>query len=346
MEKRPGLQEIAARAGVSAMTVSRALSGKGRIADATRQRITAIAAELGYRPNLLARELKQGSSCCVGMLWSMSHPYNGVELLRDLSRKLLEAGFGSLVVDSMSDAVLVRRALEDFLARRVEILLLDDRMCLEKREQFSPLLRRFKAVILVKQHPFADAPFDQIVMDPLPALEDAVRFFKEQGRKQAAVLAPRARHAELWRQLSRKYALPIDLIELKRDWKKNIRGESAFLEQHYPGILPFDVIFSMVDETALLLIDYLRTRGIDVPRDVAVCGFNNSLLTQLSNPALASLETASAQLGPAIEELLFDRIRGPERPPRRVILPLRFFPRASAGGLPGKTNPSHKETSS
>ena len=344
MEKGPGLQEIAARAGVSAMTVSRALSGKGRIADTTRQRITAIAAGLGYRPNLLARELKQGSSCCVGMLWSMAHPYNGVELLRDLSRKLLEAGFGSLVVDSMSDAVLVRRALEDFLARRVEILLLDDRMCLEKREQFSPLLRRFKAVILVKQHPFADAPFDQIVMDPLPALEDAVRFFKEQGRKHAAVLAPRGRHVELWKQLSRKYALPIDLLGLKNDWRKNIRGEIDFLEKHYPRVLSFDVIFSMVDETALMLVNYLRARGLDVPRDVAVCGFNNSLLTQLSIPPLASLETASAQLGPAIEELIFDRIRGPELPPRRITLPLRFFLRASAGGSPDKTNPSHKET--
>ena len=344
MEKRPGLQEIAAQAGVSAMTVSRALSGKGRIADTTRQRITAIAAELGYRPNLLARELKQGSSCCVGMLWSMAHPYNGVELLRTLSQKLLEAGFGSLVVDSMSDAVLVRRALEDFLARRVEILLLDDRMCLESREQFSPLLRRFKAVVLVKQHPFADAPFDQIVMDPVPALEDAVRFFKEQGRKHAAVLAPRLRHIELWRQLSRKYALPIDLLGLKNDWRKNIRGEIDFLEKHYPRVLPFDVIFSMVDETALLLIGYLRTKGLDVPRDAAVCGFNNSLLTQLSTPALASLETTSARLGPAIEELIFDRIRDPGRPPRRITLPLRFFPRASAGALSDKTNPSHKET--
>ena len=344
MEKGPGLQEIAARAGVSAMTVSRALSGKGRIADATRQRITAIAAGLGYRPNLLARELKQGSSCCVGMLWSMSHPYNGVELLRDLSRKLLEAGFASLVVDSMSDAVLVRRALEDFLARRVEILLLDDRMCLESRGQFSSLLCKFKSVILVKQHPFADAPFDQIVMDPVPALEGAVRFFKEQGRKHAAVLTPRARHIELWKQLSRKYALPIDLLGLKNDWRKNIRGEIDFLEKHYPRVLPFDVIFSMVDETALLLIDYLRGRGLDVPRDVAVCGFNNSLLTQLSTPALASLETTSAQLGPAIEELIFDRIRDPGRPPRRITLPLRFCPRASAGGLPDRTNPSHKET--
>ena len=344
MEKGPGLQEIAAQAGGSAMTVSRALSGKGRIADTTRQRITAIAAGLGYRPNLLARELKQGSSCCVGMLWSMSHPYNGVELLRDLSRKLLEAGFGSLVVDSMSDAVLVRRALEDFLARRVEILLLDDRMCLESREQFSPLLRRFKSVILVKQHPFADAPFDQIVMDPVPALEDAVRFFKEQGRKHAAVLAPRGRHVELWKQLSQKYALPVEFLEPERDWRHDITGEIDFLEQHYPGILPFDVIFSMVDETALLLIDYLRTKGIDVPRDVAVCGFNNSLLTQLSTPALASLETTSAQLGPAIEELIFDRIRDPGRPPRRITLPLHFFPRASAGALPDRTNPSHKET--
>ena len=345
MEKGPGLQEIAARAGVSAMTVSRALSGKGRIADTTRQRITAIAAELGYRPNLLARELKQGSSCCVGMLWSMSHPYNGVELLRTLSRKLLEAGFGSLVVDSMSDAVLVRRALEDFLARRVEILLLDDRMSLEKREPFVPLLRKFKSVILVKQHPFADVPFDQIVMDPVPALEDAVRFFKEQGRKHAAVLAPRSRHVELWKQLSQKYALPVEFLEPERDWRHDTTGEVAFLEKYYPRVLPFDVIFSMVDETALLLVDYLRSRGLDVPRDVAVCGFNNSVLTRLSNPALASLETTSARLGPAIEELLFDRIRDPERPPRRMTLPLRFFPRASAGAL-SDNNPSQKETAS
>ncbi len=100
----------------------------------------------------------------------------------------------------------------------------------------------------------------------------------------------------------------------------------------------------MVAETALLLVDSLRSRGLDIPSDVAVCGFNNSLLTRLSTPALASLETTSAQLGPAIEELLFDRIRCPERPPRRMTLPLRFFPRASAGGSPDKTNPSHKET--
>ena len=343
MEKGPGLQEIAAQAGVSAMTVSRALSGKGRIADGTRQRIAVIAAELGYRPNLLARELKQGSSCCVGMLWSMSHPYNGVELLRTLSQKLLEAGYGSLVVDSMSDAVLVRRALEDFLARRVEILLLDDRMCLEAREQFFPLLRKFESVILVKQHPFADAPFDQIVMDPRPALEEAVRFFKEQGRKHAAVLSPRLRHTELWKQLSRQYALPIEFLEPGRDWKKDLRGEIAFLEKRYPGVPPFDVFFSMVDETALLLINHLRAKGLDVPRDAAVCGFNDSVPAQLSDPPLASLETTSARLGSAIEELIFDCIRTPGRPPRRITLPLRFIPRASAGVLPDKTNHSHKE---
>ena len=140
-ERRPGLREVAARAGISISTASRALSGHPDIGEETRARVVEAVRELGYEPNLLARGLRQGATHTIGFLVRDLASVDVSEIVQGAEVALREQGYSVLLTNSEDRAELDAEHVRLLAARRVDgmLLLLADENARATRASLSRL---------------------------------------------------------------------------------------------------------------------------------------------------------------------------------------------------------------
>lgn len=331
MKKNSNIYEVAKLAGVSPMTVTRTFNGKAPVAARTKERVLEAAGKLDFRPNLLARDLKRGSTRSVGVLWSLCHPYSGAAQVRSISERLLRHGYSCHLADSLSNSELVVRCLEDFVGRRMDAVVLDDNRDITRDARIVTLLRRFDTVLLARRRSESPLEFDQVVCNQLPALRELFRCLKANGRKRLGIFNPRAEQMEMLRLLAAETELPIEFLPTPENRENNRTCEAKYIAERFPGTIPFDAFLSYVDETAAALMGHLLDRGLRVPEDIALCGYNNSSMAPFFRPPLASIDRGDSQVGPLLADLLLDRLTDPGRPRQIRRIDYQFIPRRSVG---------------
>lgn len=326
-------KEVARRAGVSVMTVSRTFSKRESVAPQTRQKVLAAARELGFTPNQLARDLRNGSSHTIGALMSLVHPFHDLHYMRHLSWKLLGCGYSCQLVDSMSDPELMIRALEDFLSRRVSMLILNARPNLLQEKNILDLLKSFPSLVLITRpgiEEIRELDFaDKIIWNPSPALGEMISHLQRTGRN-CGITTGRGSDGFLHQEAEKRN---FKLLEAAvPDWRDDPCCEIRFIDENFPGKLPFDVIFSKVDETAHIMINYLRDRGLRVPEDVAVIGYNNTAIEGTSPIPIASIDWNLEVMTRCLEKMVMNRLEHPDAPPVTQTVNYRFILRRSCEG--------------
>ena len=326
------LKDVARLAGVSLMTVSRTFNNRDSVAPPTRQKVLAAARELGFIPNQLGRDLRQGVTRNVGALLSLCHPYLDLQYMRNLSWKLLSAGYSCQLVDSMSDPELIIRTLEEFYSRRFALIIFRASPGLLASEKIVELLKRFPAVVLICRAGIEerkDLEFcDRIIWESGTAFEEAVTYLRKKGRSKALVFSSNTR--SLLMDIAREKGLECQSFD-SGDWTSGPHSEIRIIDENFPGEFPFDTVFSKVDETAVIMIDHLRKRGLRVPEDVAVIGYNNTLVEGISPIPLASVDWNIGQMEKTLEHVVMERLKNPDSPKMIENVSYRFVRRTSCG---------------
>jgi DNA-binding LacI/PurR family transcriptional regulator len=104
------------------------------------------------------------------------------------------------------------------------------------------------------------------------------------------------------------------------------------LDERFSERFPFDAVLCASDEGAAAMIKWLRRRGLNVPGDVAVRGFNGAEWGESMSPPLASVDRRDEAVGTEIDRMVFARLKNPDLPPQRRTIPMRMIWRESAGG--------------
>lgn len=338
----PTLQQIAQEAGVSANTVSRVLTGKNKecwpSAIRRAEHIRAIAREMGYTPNHLARSLRRRKSYTIGLLWSMGGPHPSELMARRMALRAQRHGYASQIADHMRDPKLTAQLLRDLLGRGVDGVAVEAGDSTLESPEIRRLLGQFNAAVLVASaDPDPAWEGDVLVHDRSAPLRSVVEHFVAGGRRRPAVFASRTSagtKGALFEQHFCKLcpsqkAGSIDLVTART-------GATAhdfwhMLEQQFPGPLPYDAVWCGTDQGAMAAIAWLRTRGLDVPGDVAVVGFNNSAEAAYIQPPVASIEMQRERVADRVSEMLFARLDDPNLPPQRDVIHGQFIWRPSAG---------------
>jgi DNA-binding LacI/PurR family transcriptional regulator len=310
--RRPTIDDVAARAGVSSAAVSFAMNGRPGVGEATRQRILAAAEELGWRPSAHARALTEARARAIGLL--LARPVEQLEFDPFFVRFL--AGVERTL--ARSDHALVLRVIDssepldlDAYARlagsgRVDGFLLCD------VELDDPRFERLGAAglpVVVAGHPVSPTPFPWVETEHASGIEAAVEHLISLGHRRIAFCGSSERLEHVQARL--------------RAWRDTL--EAAGLE---PGPVAFGDPRLLLDENVTAIVhasDMLaaaglaaaRERGIAVPGELSITGFDDSPLAALASPPLTSVRIDYAQFGEAAAAALLTAIAREPVPPFR-----------------------------
>ncbi len=338
--KTVSIHKIAEIADVSAMTVTRALNGSGSVSAKTKAKVSKVAAELGYRTNVLAQGLRSGRTNSIGLLWGLSGPHDSLGLVCNISLTAMQKGYTCNIANSLSDLEITRKCLNDFCSRSIDGIIIELENDLINNPEIRSLLREISNVVMVVRQSF-DSEFDTIILDRTKAMRDLATHFMQTGRKRIVFLASPslARECAFIEQL-KSYGLACSedsVIHIPKypDPKKKLESLGDLfvdaIRQKFKKKMPFDAIICSCDEGAVAVINYLREIGYKVPQDIAVSGYNNNIMSPHFTPPLASVDRLNGELAESVTEMLFNRLANPDLPPQRKLLEMKFIPRESAG---------------
>jgi DNA-binding LacI/PurR family transcriptional regulator len=339
------LHDVARHAKVSVSAVSAAVRGSDgrqgtRLSPKTRQRILEVAQELGYRPNVMARGLAGGRTNMVGLLWSLGGLHNSVMISR-LGMMLQDKHYAWTIADHRHEQRLAHAALVDFARRGVDAVVVNDAFPAMLREpRVRQLLESIGSVVMVSADELNVAG-DLLVVDRLTAVRQIVDHFVASGRRRPAMLAPLEGNRSKWECFDsrlREHGLePIEAaaIDMGRHSSMDYRPLThQTLDGYFGKRIPFDALWCTTDQTATAAISWLNARGLRVPDDVAVVGFNNDPLAPYVAPPLASVDRCADATFDWIEKRLFQCLAKPNSAPVHQRLGMEFIWRESAGGPP------------
>jgi LacI family transcriptional regulator len=331
--QRPTIFDVAVRSGVSKSTVSNVIRGAPNVAGETRDRVLAAVAELGYRPNAVARHLVQQRTSTIGVVvGDLTNPIYS-ELVKLLERHALAHGYTTMVSNTDGHEEREAARIEALLERRVAgIAMLQfsgDRSVIDE------LLADGVAVVVIS---CSDERADCVNVDETQGLAIAVRHLAELGhRRLAYVTSPlvegytdAARHASFVREcrsLGCEETATIVLdVEAVLANEPDAAGELARL---LDGGGPTGFAAAN-DIAAIALIEAVERLGARVPDDVSVVGFDGIELGGLSRIGLTTVAQPRERMAEIGMRLLMERIeRGPGAQPRHVLLEPELVVRAT-----------------
>lgn len=327
----PTIYDVAAAAGVATSTVSRSFSTPKRVNEQTRQRVLAVAAELGYRPNPHARALLSGRHHTIAMVVSdITNPHY-FELIRGAEMRARAAEY-TLVLVNAEESPRVEYDQIQRLAPSVDgFLMAASRLPDENLEQIAGQ----RPVVLMNRQ-LTGLP--SVVLDPAMGSRHIVGHLASLGHRELIYLSgPR----NSWMAATRWAALSAAAGELGL----RCRRVGPFTPKVSQGGVAGDAamhdgataIVAHNDLLAIGVMQRLAERSVRVPEDVSVVGFDDIFAAGLCSPSLTTLGGAHADVGRTAVEILLDLV-GPVRPgdqTPQVVLPSELVLRGSTGPVAG-----------
>ena len=330
------LRSVAARAGVSVRTVSNVVNDFPHVAPATRAAVQAALDELGYRPNLAARQLRRGRTGAIALVVPEVHsPY--FSQLASVVVDLAQArGWTVLIDQTEGDVDRERRLTSGRSAYVVDGMILSpwslDSTDLEQRELHIPL-------VLLGERSGGPA-IDHVGIDNVAAAAAATAHLISLGRERIAAIGSQPHLTnETGRQRLRGYRQALRAAGQPPDRKLEVTvralhradGLAAMNTLLRRKVVP-DAVFCFTDELALGALRALADRGLRVPEDVALVGFDDIEDGRFSVPTLTTIAPDKQAIAVACLDLLSERMSLPERPGREIVVGHQLLVRQSTAG--------------
>jgi LacI family transcriptional regulator len=327
-ETRPvTIADVAALAGVSIGTVSKALNGRGQLRPQTRDRVLAASEQLGFRPSPLARGLLTGRSYAVGLITTDSFGRFTIPVMLGAEDALGQGQMSVLLCDGRGDPIREQHYVRTLLSRRVDGIIVTGR-----RIDPRPPIASSLPVPVVYVMTQSDNPDEvSFIPDDSQGGHLAVRHLVTSGRRSIAhvtgpqrFLAARLRAAAAQKVLS-DAGLPLAAGQvLYGEWGEEWGRQAAHTVLHNePGA---DAIFCGSDQIARGVADALREAGCRVPDDIALVGYDNwELFAATNRPPLTTVDMCLRDLGQLAARTLLagidgQRARGVHRLPCRLMI--------------------------
>jgi len=326
------MSDVAREAGVSVMTVSHILNGRPRASEATRQRVLDVVAELGYEINLTARGLRSGRTNTVALIVPSFHDYFGE--IADRLAVLLEASGLHLVLErTAGTAEHERDALSLARLKMYDGVLLSAHGI--SREELETVSAAVPLVLLGERRMPDD--IDHVRLDNVEGARLATEHLIARGARRIALLGGAfetepgmaSSRREGWEIAHGEAGLTHDprLITPVEDYSMDCARTAmrALLDsgQHVDGV------FAITDVVAQGALSALGERGLRVPDDVQVVGFDDLEIDEFMTPGLTSVNPNHELLASTAVRLLTERIAGRSRAAVHEVIPVRLVERGS-----------------
>ena len=308
------IRDVARAANVSIGTVSKALNNSGTLKAETRAKVAAVAKELGFRPNDLAQSLHRGQSFAVGLITTDAFGRFSIPIMEGLEECLADQRMSVFMCNAADDPERERRHIDSLLGKRVDGIVVTGR----RADRRQPLQLSNPNIPVLYVYAQSDEPnsFCLVPDDEGGALL-ATEHLVALGRKRIAhVTGPERFEAVRLRKNGYRKALKRGGLPAREDfylsgtwseeWGRDAVERLFTSRKDVP-----DAIFCGNDQIARGVADSLRERGIKVPEEVSIVGFDNwSILAEATRPPLTSIDMNLKELGHEAGRRLIDLIAG------------------------------------
>lgn len=342
MPHRPvSIQDIAAVAGVSHSTVSRALNNSPLISPTVRERIQQLAEEMGYTPNAVAQSLKGQRTNTVGLIIpSIADPFMG-RVVRGIEDMAQSAQISLLLSMAYNDPDREMEIIEIFHRRRVDGVI---SAAGQIRGGYVARLAEIQMpTVLINQQAGPDEErFHSVDADDYGGARQAMAHLLELGHRAIGYLGVGNRpSSNRLRLQAYGDALAAAAIPLQDGWVRltpphylshtdDVAGGKALL----PDLLAAGVtgVFCYNDMVAVGVLMACRDLGLAVPDQLSVAGYDDVEIASYVTPPLTTVHQPKLRLGEAAMQMLLDILEG--RPVEDILLPTELVVRASTGPAP------------
>lgn len=325
---RPTIYDVAREAGVSKSLVSLVINDSPLVSDAKRAAVKDVITRLGYRPSRAAAMLATSRSRIVGMVIDdFQNPWF-VTLLRGVRSAMGPRGFQVAVREHYQLDDRLMNAVEGFLDTQVDALLIAG----EPGHAFD--IPDIPTVLEgTRLHDIAGA--DHVASDEPLGVQLVMQHLHERGHRRIGHVtgiggSAQARLAAYCRNMHDRGEIPRYAGETNdTNEEGGYLGTLTLLEQH-PDVT---AVFAANDTMALGARAALREHGLEVPSDIALAGYDDSLLARSRFLDLTTVDTRGFEVGRSCGEMLLHRLEDPDRPQQSVRIPPRLVVRSSSASL-------------
>lgn len=334
MTQKVTIRDLAEAAGVSVTTVSQILNGKGqRFSSDTQAKVLALQEKLGYVPDYNARNLIMRSTQTIGVLIpNLANPFFSM-FIKGIQQASQSNQFIPIIFDANQNLELQNMYLEELIKRAANGLIIAS-ATLNANDIDRILTRNGIPYLLFDQN---DAQVgDRVWVDDYKGGQMAANYLVSEGHQRIALLVPE---------------------EMTQNIQQRIDGFRSVLAQHHLSLpdsmvvpssmtklggyqatdkllkLAPSAVFSINDEMAIGVYRGMQERGLTVPEDLSIIGYDDIDLATFVTPKLTTIHQPAFEMGQVATELLIERINNPRLQHQDKQLPLELVVRDSVRHL-------------
>jgi LacI family transcriptional regulator len=332
---RPTIKDVAKKANVSVATVSRVLHNQPGYSEKTKQKVLQVIEEMGYHPNAVARGLINKRTRTIGVLFPNVSSMFSSKVLRGIEHTTHHRDYSVVVCNTDKDGRRTMKYLHVLWEKQVDGIIFVSEVL---KEEYHATLTSMNIPVVLLSTCSPPYPFPYVKVDDKQAAYDATEYLIKRGHRQIAMIAgtksdpiagiPRI---EGYIQALRDYGIPVqeDLIAY---------GDFGFhsgrraMETLFRTALRFTAVFAASDEMAVGAISVACQKGIKVPDELSVIGFDNLQIAEMSIPPLTTVAQPLFDMGRWSAEILTSMIETGD-PVKSRIVPHTIVERSSVKSI-------------
>jgi LacI family transcriptional regulator len=312
MKRQVTIKDIANKLGVSTSTVSRALKDHPDISVKTREAVKELAKILGYKPNMIALNLKHSRTNTIGVLVPEVEHYFFSTILNGIEEVAYKDNYSVMVFQSKESYMREVLIAQNFLTNRVDGVLASFSKHTHDFSHFKQIVDNEIPLVFFDRER-GEVHADSVIVDDYTGAYHAVKHLITEGSKRIAFYSA-PQHLEIGKNRLEGYKNALedagitfnpDLVYACDTFDEAMKiSRSVLKKQDRP-----DAIFAVNDLTAIGAMKVAKKLGLKIPEDIRIVGFENSRSSWICEPELTTVDQFGYELGKKATELLIKRIK-------------------------------------
>lgn len=315
MKKNITIHDLAKVLGIDSSTVSRALSDSPRVGAKTKEKVKALAKEMGYQRNLLASNLRTNKTMTIGVVVPFISRHFFSEAIDGIEQIASEKGYRVIISQSRDSFDKEKEIVDGLFMNRIDGLLISPTQDTRDGEHLNQFIENKIPVVLFDRF-YENSNLSKVVLADRKATYMITEHLIKQGKSKIFHLAGDLESAMYQERCTGyKNALFDNGIQYKKEYVKSIELFADKAVEAVQEILKDknnipDAIVCVNDVTALAIIKHINDNTeYNVPEDIAIAGFSNEPASAIINPGLTTVDQHPFEIGRTSSEMLFDFIK-------------------------------------
>lgn len=305
---RPTIYDVAKEANVSIATVSKVINNSGKMRDSTRERVQKAIKDLNYQPNMVASALTGKGTETMGLLVpDISNPFFS-EMARMIENRAHEVGMSVIICSTDYKADKEEKYIELLKRKQVDGLIIA--ATIQNRELLKRLKEGNLPIVMLTQDDLGFG-FTSVSVDDYKGGFEATNHLIKAGHEKIAIITEYANSSKMrlvgYREAHELHQLTVAEENIYQTTAKVENGQKIVKKMLRKNNVP-TAVFACNDLIAIGVIKGAKEAGLNVPEDLSVVGFDDTILTEIVEPRLTSISQPVAQMGIKTVDLIIDKI--------------------------------------